>query len=103
METPQMIELVEDEWDPETGFFGLLRNGRFDPFRFARCKQLLVKIESELPKDDQISRRLVSLIWYIPMFMDWQADRLRDEIGRDEYLNCIGDFQGIIEQILGVP
>ena len=34
-----------------------------------------------IPEDAHPPRRVVSLLWYIPLFMQWQVDRVRENGG----------------------
>lgn len=54
--------------------------------------------------EDTISRRLVSLLWYIPLFMYWQLERV-EESGGDQvaYKRAITIATNEIERILGTP
>lgn len=58
---------LEREWDFDSGFFGLLRRGAFETQTFSRLVQTLNLIE--LPNDQVINRRVVALLWYMPLFM----------------------------------
>ncbi len=50
-----------------------------------------------------IPRRLVSLIWYIPIFMTWQAERVKGSVDIQEYQRIANQIEGKIEEILGIP
>jgi hypothetical protein len=102
METKMLITELEDEWDLDTGFLGKLRLGIFDSDGF---EQLLEKLRSfQSSNEKMIDRRLVSLIWYIPLFMFWQRERFFDQ--KPDYCNidqAINQITSIIESILGTP
>ncbi len=76
--------------------------GSFDPEGLRRLEALLKSIDLE--DSPTIDRRLVSLLWYIPLFMIWQKERFnkRGEVppslGRG-----IGEVEAALETILGVP
>lgn len=95
------IEALEAEWELETGFFGRLREGRFDSRGYARALDLLHQLE---PPGESLNTRLVSLVWYIPIFMHWQRDRCI-AAGADiaEYDQALNRLSGCVEEYLGVP
>ena len=48
--------------------------------------------------------RLVSVLWYVPISMEWQIDRVRENGGDiAEYMAAIATFTAEIQRILGVP
>ena len=102
METKILIAELENEWNLDTGFLGKLRVGTFDSDGF---EQLLEKLGSlQLSNEKMIDRRLVSLIWYIPLFMLWQQERFFDQ--KPDYHNidqAISQITSIIESVLGTP
>jgi len=64
----EVIARLEQEWDLETGFLGLLREGAFDAQKLNRLLDTLRGISYR--DDDTIYRRIVSLLWSIPLFME---------------------------------
>ena len=102
MDAEQSIKRLEQEWDYDAGFFGLLRRAEFDPTGFGRLLQAIKSID--LRDDTTVSRRLVALLWYMPLFMGWQKERLR-EAGGDvaELERATNTVEGLLETILGVP
>jgi hypothetical protein len=101
MNDNDLINSIENEWDFDTGFFGLLRRGEFDLDKYNRLLVILKKIKCT---EDVINRRLVSLVWYIPLFMEWQAERVQSSgVKLSEYEKSINKVQNLVERILGVP
>ncbi|TKD06472.1 hypothetical protein [Polyangium fumosum] len=96
------IEALELEWSPEDGFFGRVRQGQFAAEDFQRALGRLAAISIE--EDAEVPRRVVSLLWYIPVFMQWQAERVREN-GADvtAYANAIQLMTNEVERLLGVP
>jgi len=103
MNSEELIALIEAEWDLDNGFFGRLRQGQFDAAGHSRCKQSLDRIRRDVQNTDVVSRRLVSLVWYIPLFMSWQTERVRGSLGPQEYQRMTNEIQTIVQEILGVP
>jgi hypothetical protein len=103
MNNHELIALIEKEWDMDDGFFGKLRHGHFDHEGFCRCGQVLGRIRQETGTGDTIPRRLVSLVWYIPLFMNWQTERVAGSVAVGEYERATNEIQTIVQEILGVP
>ncbi len=102
MSYADFIQKIEAEWDPDDGFFWKARKGQFDQHAFTRT---LEKLRSLTIDDDaELPRRLVSVLWYIPLFMSWQIERVR-EVGGDEnaYSLATTATTNEIERLLGVP
>ncbi|MDI1447601.1 hypothetical protein [Polyangium sp. 6x1] len=96
------IEALESEWSLEDGFLGQVRQGRFSAEDFQRALGRLAAMSIE--EDAEVPRRLVSLLWYIPIFMQWQVERVR-ELGGDvaTYTSAIQLMTNEVERLLGVP
>jgi hypothetical protein len=96
------VSSLEREWDFDTGFFGLLRRGEFDPESFNRLVETLGS--TGFDDDKLINRRAVSLLWYMPLFMSWQRERVQENGGDlAEFDNATTLVQNLVEGILGVP
>ena len=95
--------MLEAEWDIENGFFGQLRQGHFDKKNCQRCLGVLKKAENYLSNQTKFNRRLVALIWYVPLFMSWQKRHVVPDINDNEYEKIINEFSAKIEDTLGVP
>ncbi len=71
-----LIENIESEWEPDDGFFWKIRQGLFLESDFERA---LAKVNAVPTFSDQlVPARLVSLLWYVPLFMQWQIERVRE-------------------------
>lgn len=102
MNTGLLTDLLEQEWAKDSGFFGKLRVGIFDHDGLERLQRLLEKLSVE--KQERFDKRLVSLIWYIPLFMTWQIERVEENGGDTQPLEKgINKIQTLLEEILGVP
>ena len=96
------IELLESEWSPDYGFFWRIREGRFDTAEFQRALQKVATIS--IAEDAELPRRVVSLLWYIPLFMHWQIERVKENGGDPmAYAKAITAMTTEIERLLGVP
>ena len=96
------IASLEAEWELDTGFFGKVREGQFDPVAFERTQKKLQSMVIEGAAD--IPRRLVSLLWYMPIFLSWQSERVR-KMGYDvnSYIQAVTLITNEIERLLGTP
>jgi len=102
MNINHVLCVLEQEWDFEDGFLGRLRCGEFE---VAGLHRLLAVLETiSLNDSEDINRRLVSLLWYMPLFMEWQKERVQEEGGdRLALENAINQVQTQVERLLGVP
>jgi hypothetical protein len=96
-----IVEL-ESEWSPDSGFFWLIRQGNFAASEFERA---LKKVSSiSISENAELPRRLVSLLWYVPIFMHWQTDRVREAKGDlVAYGKATTAMHNENERLLGVP
>ena len=96
------IEALESEWSPEDGFFWRVRQGHFAPSDFERALKKISAIN--IGEDADVPRRVVSLLWYIPLFMQWQVERVQENKGDAKaYTTAITKLTNEIERLLGVP
>ena len=103
MQVAQIVAELDAEWSLETGFLGHLREGQFVEAELVRLLSTLGKLRfAELGED--IPVRAVSLLWYIPLFMGWQTERI-EENGTDPviYMRAVDRVTNEIQRILGVP
>lgn len=102
MVAEKIIIDLEKEWDLSSGFFGRLRTGLFDPDGFERLIKILESVD--LQHEETINRRLVSLTWYIPIFMTWQRDRIIENGYDARSLElAINRVHAVLERLLGIP
>ena len=98
----EAVSSLESEWTPATGFFWKLRQGEFDPHAFVRTLEALRRIE--VRNGAQLPRRLVSLLWYGPLVMEWNAHRVQlSGSVTAEYVAAAAAITNEIERLLGVP
>ena len=98
----KLIEELNKCWDYDNGFFGQLKQRVFDRVLFDKVINILRDIHFGEEQED-IPRRLVSLLWYIPLFMEWNAENVLNQIPRGEYDNCKNLVENELERILGIP
>ncbi|MBG6206057.1 hypothetical protein IWQ49_000704 [Labrenzia sp. EL_126] len=97
----EIIRILEVEWDVD-GFFYNVRNGRFDPVKGQEIVAILQNIDPG--KGKLLPKRLVSLLWYMPVFLDFQDDRVNEQ-GNDtaEYEKFRNQIVCALENVLGMP
>ena len=98
----QWILALEEEWSEPHGFLFTIRQGSFAA---PKAESLLKKLEDIKAGGKQaLELRLVSLVWYLPIFLSWQKGRIL-EAGGDvvAYDRLTNRIQGMVEAILGVP
>jgi len=95
----KLIERIDMEYDLTEGFLGRLREGTFDPVGAQRLLGLLAALDLG---DGPVDRRLVQLLWYMPLLMEWQKPRLSadDAAAVEQTLNKV---ISTLERVLGVP
>ena len=70
-----------------------------------KFERTLRKLSSlSIAEEAEIPRRLVSLLWYIPLFMEWQTEQVQ-ESGGDAiaYEQAITLMTNEVERLLGLP
>jgi hypothetical protein len=100
--TREWVQALEAEWSKPDGFLGRAREGAFDDRQGTAFVLMLEKIKPS--ENATIGRRLVALLWYIPIFLGWQKGRVAEKNGdAAAFEQLTNRVQGIIEDILGVP
>jgi len=96
-----IIQGLDAEW-ADGGFFALAREGVFDVPRSQRVLEILRGID--IKNCDHVPSRLLSLIWYMPSFLEWQVDRIKEKGGDTEsYRRFVTDVHNTLEDGAGVP
>jgi hypothetical protein len=102
MSCEKEIEAIESEWAKEDGFFWRIRQGHFVSSDFSRALNKVSAIA--VSDDDDLPRRIVSLLWYVPLFMQWQVERVQANKGDlNAYASAVIQMTNEVERILGVP
>ena len=97
----ELIAKIDREYDRSEGFLGLLRAGVFDPEGASRLIDLLSSIDVG---DGPIEKRLVQLLWYMPIFLQWQKERfVVHERDPEDVVSVMNEVVSTLERVLGVP
>jgi hypothetical protein len=96
---PSLIDRIDAEYDLEEGFIGRLRSGNYDQ---AGADRLLAVLSGLDLGDGPVDRRLVSLLWYLPLIIGWQLPRVpKADVEKVE--STLNKVVSILEAVLGVP
>ncbi|MBI5500709.1 MAG: hypothetical protein HY907_10745, partial [Deltaproteobacteria bacterium] len=88
--------------DRRAALFDDRLQGQFEPAVFRRVLQKVASLS--IGEDAQLPRRIVSVLWYIPLFMHWQVERIQEGGGDTAaYAKAISEMTNEIERLLGVP
>lgn len=95
------IKALTEEWS-EDGFLGKVRYLEFDETGFERLVSTLEKVSLE--SETQLDKRLVSLLWFIPLFLEWQKPNF-EKAGKDvqQLEQASNRIIPLLYEILGVP
>jgi hypothetical protein len=96
-----IVERLEAEWDTN-GFFDRIRRGDYDAARGQAVLAILRAIS--IGDEEMVPKRLLSLLWYLPSFLAWQAGRIAEKGGDGAaYDRFVTEVHNILEEVLGVP
>ncbi|WP_148293602.1 hypothetical protein [Azospirillum sp. B4] len=96
-----IIDRLDAEWDFD-GFLGRLRRGKFSPDEGDGFLEFIESIK--IDDNECIPKRLVSLLWYLPSFLNWQRVRVVECGGDiDKFDGFITKTHNALEKILGIP
>lgn len=99
---PQVLESLDLAWDPDQGPLGKLRGGTFDPELAERYVALLNSVE--IQERERLHRDFVRLVWFAPLFIEWQIEQA-EERGADQLaVTNFGDrVRERVMELLGTP
>lgn len=93
---------LESEWDRPNGFFARLGAGEFDDTGATRVLDLLTSLD--LDDAEPLERDLARQLWYMPLFCQWQEERVEEESGDVDGLKLfITKVTNALEEKIGVP
>ena len=100
MITEEQVNKLDSSWDFDEGFFGKLRQGVFDD---KLCDEFISLLYSIFIDDESIPKHVVRLLWYIPLFMEWQKERVLANVSLVKYNLNKTEIENQLERILGIP
>jgi hypothetical protein len=95
------ITSLEELWSEPNGPLFRIRRGHFND----QGSKLILDTIKNIPMiSGDVPIRLVSLLWYMPLFLEWQIERV-EENGTDSkvYRIFVNQITNEIERILGIP
>lgn len=96
------IPELEKFWRMPDGYFFKLRDGEYEPRGAEQVEQVIRSIDVE--EGSKLPRRLVSLTWVIPTFMESQVERVNAKGGNLEALRKdITRLRNALNRFLGAP
>jgi hypothetical protein len=96
------IEVLSSYWALPDGTLYRLREGEFDIAGIDELIRFLRTIS--IPNEATIPKRLASLLWMLPTFMEWQIDRVIERGGSADELRTRAQLAyNEVERILGIP
>jgi len=103
-----IISLLDAEWEIPDGFFYKVRQGQLDEDGYERVISILksVKVFFKRSQATQIDRKLVGALWYIPIYLSWQDERIKEREGNeahDIYGRWCSRVVELMVHILGHP
>ncbi|MEU0740646.1 hypothetical protein, partial [Streptomyces sp. NPDC006134] len=99
---PQVLEALDLAWDPERGALGKLRQGEFDAELADRYVDLLSSIE--ITEGEPIHQDFVRLLWFAPLFAEWQIERaVKHGADQQKVSNFCDLVRESVMEILGTP
>ncbi|MEU9744028.1 hypothetical protein AB0E12_33065 [Micromonospora chersina] len=99
---PAILAALDEAWDPDLGFLGRLREQVFDPTLAAAYMDLLASIE--IDESENISSEFVKLLWFAPLFVEWQIERVVNAGGDEAQVRHYSDaIRERVMEILGTP
>ena len=100
---PRVLERLEALWDEPSGALYRLRQGEFT----GDIEDAVLSVLRTLDLDaegDAVFRRAVSLIWYLPLFIGWQEERVAERGSDGHQLRRFrNQVTNEVERLLGVP
>uniref|UniRef100_A0AAU2VT15 Uncharacterized protein n=1 Tax=Streptomyces sp. NBC_00008 TaxID=2903610 RepID=A0AAU2VT15_9ACTN len=99
---PAAHESLDLAWDPDEGVLGKLRSAIFDAELAATYVALLNSIE--IPEGEPLHADFVRLIWFAPIFTEWQIDEVVKQGAERQAVVKFGDqVRERVMELLGTP
>ena len=95
--------VLESFWDVSEGVLAHIREGEFSS---EASRDMIAYLKSlDFCSSPLIPRRTVALLWYMPLFLQWQSERVRGKSPAfaDEYEQFTNAVQREVERLLGLP
>jgi hypothetical protein len=102
MSIEDLIQNLETHWDTD-GFLDAVRRGNFVSSDADGFLGLVRGIT--IGEDESVPKRLLSLLWYLPSFLEWQKERVAEVSPAQKlaYERFVTDVHNALEKVLGIP
>ena len=95
-----ILKQLEYAWSD--GFFFNLRNGTFEEQEYEKLKICFDSLKGT--EIDFSNKRVIELLWFIPLFILWQEERLTLKgMPKDKFDEVFNFFYNECEDLLGLP
>lgn len=102
MKMEEVLVLLRREWDAETGFLGGVRYRQFNQEHLERLINTLRATNIE--NQPCLDRKLVALLWFMPLFLEWQKQSYEEtDIQYEKLDTAINRIVNELYRILGIP
>ncbi|MGN5632879.1 hypothetical protein [Streptomyces sp. AC154] len=99
---PAALDSLDLAWDPDVGVLGKLRSAVFDAELAAKYVALLNNIE--VPEGESLNADFVRLVWFAPIFTEWQIDEVSKQgAERQVVVNFGNQVRERVMELLGTP
>lgn len=99
---PAVLEALDGAWGEESGYLGMLRYGRFSEEAGEKLLALLDSIE--VGEGERLHPDFVRLVWFAPLFAEWQTERAVERGADQEKVALVADrLRERLMEILGTP
>ncbi|MEU1671277.1 hypothetical protein ABZ752_04490 [Streptomyces roseifaciens] len=99
---PAVLEALDLAWDADSGVLGKLRGGVYDAELGAKYIELLKSIE--ISEGESLHPDFVRLVWFAPLFSEWQLERVAENGGDGRAAHGFADLvRERLMEILGIP
>lgn len=98
----QTLAAIEAVWEPDDGAMWKLRQGDVDAHGIEALLRILERME--VAENDMLPRRLVSFVWYLPIFFEWQRERVAERGADMKAFQVLSNrVVAAVQRVLGVP
>ncbi|MEV0617383.1 hypothetical protein AB0I81_28945 [Nonomuraea sp. NPDC050404] len=99
---PELLRMLDRAWDDEAGFLGRMRGGQFVQELADAYIEMLGRVDPV--EDDFVNSSFVRLLWFMPVFIEWQVERVVEAGASRESVERVLDLATTrIMDVLGVP
>ena len=103
MNADQLVVFLETQW-ADGELFDRLRVGVFSQQQAGVFLECLRTAHLPLNEDGVVPVRLLSIAWFIPLFLTWQKERVAEASGAvDDYARFLDEVFNILTDVLGAP